>query len=57
MPMSDVALLDEGGHLICKKKAYELSGENGILFKRDSGTITARPNKKVTKLNPLLHKN
>ena len=58
MPTTDVFLRDTEGKHLRKVKAYELSGENGLMFVQTaSGAIQAKPNKKAVELNPILHKN
>ena len=56
---SKVELIDANGDLTKTVKASSLSGQNDLLFIRNSlsGSIQCKPNKKSVTLNEVLHKN
>ena len=52
-----VALLDEQGEVVRTVKAAELSGQDELLFRRNSvsGAVECLPNRAAVKLNEELH--
>lgn len=58
MPSNTLDMFNSHGKFMHTISAYELSGQNGLLFKRASdGSLEVHPNMKAVELNPLLHAN